>query len=58
MGQDSIKDTEKEKNRGSAEQQILRETQGTEEITVGEINHTPRDPQDTPWETRSTHQGD
>ena len=58
MGRDSIKDTEKDKNMGSAEQKILRETHGTEEITVGEINPTPQDPQDTPWETRSTHQGD
>jgi hypothetical protein len=38
--------------------QISRETQGMEEITVGGINPTPQDPQDTPWETRSTHQGD
>ena len=36
MGRDSIKDTEKEKNTGSAEQQISRDTQWMEEITVGE----------------------
>ena len=58
MGWDSIKDMEKEKNTGSAEQQISRETQGTEKITVGEINPTPQDPHYTPCETRSAHQGD
>ena len=58
MGWDSIKDTETDKNTGSAEQNISWETQGTEEITMGEINPTPRDPRDMPLETRSTHQGD